>query len=558
MMWVVLAFCCQAAVAAPGQGVDYSVTPVLNGEELAALMVEMQFRGEADGESRLLLPNKWAGTDKLWQSISDLSIEGGRVESDGNATRRVLHSPGAEITVRYRVAANGMADPDHDYAKAIPVVRPGWFFFHGEGVFAVPEGQETAPAGFAWRAWPARWRVASDLDHLARRPGTVADIVESAAIGAPDLQVVVRSVDGASFRLATRGTWNFKPEALADHVAAVMKAQNRYWNAAGRDYFVPVAPLSTDGAHMSVNGTGRTDGFSVASTTHYRLRDATRFLAHEYMHNWVGRELGGSPADKEAEGYWFTEGFTDFLAARTLVQSGIWSLEDYAAEKNATLFRLATSTARALTNAAAADRFWSDPAAQQLPYDRGNIFALWTDERLRPHGGIDAALRAQRRLADRNRTARKTVAAAELFPAAVRTAGGADLVPAIASHIDRGQPIELPASFAGGCLQVETVKRPLFDRGFDIAATNAAGGVIAGVDPRGRAYAAGLRNGMKLVRREAGETGNPAVEFAYRVADAGGERLVRYLPAGHSSVPMQQLKVPVMSSAKRAACAARL
>lgn len=540
------------AAPVPADDVVYSLAPVLTGEALTALAVELTFRGDADGETRLQLPAEWAGTPELWKAVSDLSVAGGTLSGEG-ARRSIAHKPNALLVVRYRLASNGAAEPGPDYAKAQPVVRPGWFFFHGEGLFATPEGRDAAPARFRWAGWPATWKVASDLDHLERQPGTVADIVESAGIGAPDLELVQRQVDGAPFRLAMRGRWSFTPTALADRVAAVMHAENSYWGDKGRAFFVPVAPMVPEGLGRSTNGTGRTDGFAIASTTNYRLEDATQFLAHEYAHSWVPREIGGHLADAEAEGYWLNEGFVDFTAARALVRSGLWSIEDYAKSQNEVLLRLATSPARALDNKTLAARFWSDGSAQQMPYDRGNIFAMWADARLADKGGIDAVLKRQRAMAK----ADGATAAPLLFAVAVSAATGLNLQDAIARHIDRGEPIVLLPKIA--CLDVATVERVVFHRGFDIDATVAAGDVIAGVDRSGRAYAAGLRDGMKLVRREAGEIGNPNVEIAYRVAlSDGAERVLRWQPVAPKPVRLQQLVVPRLDDAARKVCSARL
>lgn len=542
------------AAPAPAD-VSYSLAPVMTEGALTALAVELRFRGDDDGDTRVKLPESFAGTDKLWEAVGDLSVEGGRLVRDGDAAWRVVHRNGATLTVRYRLASRDVVDPGREYEKARPIVRPNWFFFHGEGLFATPEGRDVAPARFRWRDWPEGWRVASDLDHLASRGGTVADILDSAGIGAPDLQLVERRVDGAPFRLAMRGSWTFTADALADRVGAVMQAQNSYWGDRGRPFFVPVAPLVTEGTSRSTHGTGRIDGFAIASTVNLRLEDATQFLGHEYMHSWIGAEIGGPLPEDEASGYWLTEGVTDFLAARTLVRAGLWSLEDYAREQNKVLLRLTVSPARALPNAEIGKRFWSDNDAQQLPYDRGNIFTLWADQRLRP-GGIDAVMRAQRAMADENKRAGRIVPAVTLFPAAVRRAADADLGPALARHIERGEPIALPSRI--GCLSVETVERHPFDRGFDIAATTAAKMVIAGVDPAGAAYAAGLRNGMKLIRRDAGEIGNADVDLVYRVDDGGSERLIRYRPESPQAVRVQQLQVPPLEPADRQACAATI
>lgn len=540
------------AAPAPADGIAYSLAPVMTGGELTAMAVELRLKGDADGETKLRLPDEWAGTPGLWKAVSDVTAEGG-VLSGERAVRTITHRPGATLVVRYRLASNGAAEPGPDYKKAQPIVRPDWFFFHGEGLFATPEGRDNAPASFRWTGWPAGWKVASDLDHLASRPGTVADVVESAGIGAPDLTVVERQVDRAPFRLAIRGSWTFTPVALADRVAAVMHAENAYWGDKGRAFFVPVAPMVPEGLGRSTNGTGRTDGFAIASTTNYRLEDAAQFLAHEYMHSWIPREIGGQLAENEAAGYWLTEGFVDFVGARALVRSGIWSVEDYAEAQNEVLLRLATSPARSLANQALAERFWSDGSAQQMPYDRGNIFALWVDAQFSGKGGIDAVLKRQRTMAKMTQAA----AAPQLFPAAVRAVAGIDLSPVIARHIDRGEPVQLPAKIA--CLEVATVDRTVFHRGFDVDATVAAGNVIVGVNPTGDAYRAGLRNGMKLVRREAGEIGNPKVEIAYRIAGIDGqEQVLRWRPVAPKPVRLQQLVVPKLDAPARKHCMARL
>lgn len=539
------------APALAAERVAYSLSPVMNGGQLTALSVEMRFDGDADGETKIALPDKWAGTPDLWKAVSAFTVEGGNVSGEG-AERRIAHLPNAPLLVRYRLASNGAAEPGPSYQKAQPIVRPGWFFFHGEGLFATPQGRDGAPASFRWSGWPTGWKVASDLDHLARQGGTVSDIVESAGIGAPDLELVEREIDGAPFRLAMRGSWGFTATALADRVAAVMNAENAYWGDKGRAFFVTVAPMLPEGLGRSTNGTGRTDGFAIASTTNFRLEDATQFLGHEYMHSWLPREIGGQLEHNEAEGYWLNEGFVDFTGARALVRSGIWSLEDYAKAQNEVLMRLATSPARGLDNKTLATRFWSDGSAQQMPYDRGNIFALWLDTQLAAKGGVDAVLRKQRAMAK----VANSPGAPALFPAAVREATGVDLSAAIARHIERGEPVMLPAKIA--CLDVKTVERTAFHRGFDVDATSANDNVIAGTDPRGNAYAAGLRDGMKLIRREAGEIGNPAVEIAYRVAADGAERVLRWMPATPVPVRLQQLIVPALDDAPRKACAARL
>jgi predicted metalloprotease with PDZ domain len=547
------------AAAQPGaesaSPVSYTVAPVMEDTALTGLIVEIRFAGDADGETRLDLPANWAGTDSLWRQVEDLRVEGAAsVRDEGGEVRLITHAPGAALAVRYRVKSAYAAEPAFEYQKALPIILPGWFFFHGEGVFATPAGREQAPARFAWAGFPAGWTLASDLDHLGgARPGTVNDVVHSAAIGAPDLVVVRREVGGSPLRIAMRGAWDFTPEAFADAVAAVVQAENALWGDAGRPFVVPMVPLGGAGPGLSYTGTGRGDAFSVASTAGFPLDEASRFLAHEYMHTWIGGEIGDAPREA-ASAFWLTEGFADFYGPRGLLRAGLWTPVDYAAELNRVLLRNASSPARAVPNATIVERFWDDADVHQLPYDRGHLLALLLDHRIRAHTGgradMDDVLRAQRAADARNVQAGSRVDAATLFPTIVQRELGMDVAAELARHVERGEPVTLPADLFGTCARVETATQPDFHRGFDLAATNATR-VITGVDPTSPAYAAGLRDGMRLIRRESGEIGNAAVEIVYRVDDAGTERIIRYLPAGKGRITMQRVVLTPEAASER-------
>ena len=99
-----------------------------------------------------------------------------------------------------------------------------------------------------------------------------------------------------------------------------------------------------------------------------------------------------------------------------------------------------------------------------------------------------------------------------------------------------------------------TEKRRGFSRGFDSAGTRRGDGIISGVDLDGPAYAAGMRDGMRLVGREGGVIGDSSVEIAYRVADSNGERIVRYLPEGKEEHEVQQMVLTADTPEEKARC----
>lgn len=308
---------------------------------------------------------------------------------------------------------------------------------------------------------------------------------------------------------------------------------------------MPLAPLGGSGPSLSYTGTHRADAFSIASTPGFPLAEASRFLAHEYMHTWIGAEVGGPPEGEGAPAFWFTEGFTDFYAGRALLRAGLWTPADFIAELNRVLARYAASPARSLPNAGIAERFWRDPDVQQLPYDRGHLLALLLDHRIRLATGgradMDDAMLAQREQARRNAQAGTRVDAASLFPAVMRQALGIGVGEELTRYVERGEMVLLPADLFGTCAMVRTMTQPEFHRGFDLSATEANGRVITGTDPASTAYAAGLRDGMRILSRDAGVPGDATVEYAYRVDDGGTERVIRYLPQGKGRITIQRV-----------------
>ena len=541
--------------------VRYRLTPVVADGALNALAVEMRFEGDADGATDLALPSQWAEGETLWRFVSGLTVDGAQLDPRGDAVRSLRHRPRAPITVGYRVAITGAADPGREHRKGEPVVRPGWFMAHGEALFAAPAGRLAQPATFAWGAQPQGWTLVSDLDHLAGRTGKVSEIIDSVVVGGTKVTRVDAQVGAAPLRVAVIGEWPASAEAVASMAARIMAAENTLWRDAGQPFLITVTPLGgADSGRISSTGTGKSDAFSIEATTNVDVTRDPHFLAHEYMHTWIPNLVGGLPATDEAREYWFSEGFTDFYASRVLLGAGIWSLEDFAARYNEVLTRYHGSPARNLTADQVMAGFWSNQAAQQSPYDRGRLLAASWDRAVRTASGgarsLDHVLHSQR---DAVRAGAKGTGAT-LFPGQLSAA-----VPGIAvredldRHVVRGETVRLQPGAFGACLTLSNATLPVFDRGFDGEASGRTG-VITGVDPAGPAYAAGLRDGMKRLGRVGGREGDSQIVIGYRVVGAdGAERLIEYRPEGRTSFDLQSVSViPGLSAQQRATCVADL
>jgi predicted metalloprotease with PDZ domain len=532
------------------------MTPVSQPDGSRTLDVEMRLRGDSDGETDLFLPSVWAGTSELWRYATKLRIGGANSVGGSYDHPVVHHRPGARLKIRYRIVSAYDEDPGFAYEKARPMVRKDWFFVHGETVFATPGGDVARPARFKWGKLPKGWTVASDLDHLEGKPTTLANLVNTVAIGGSKLKIVRRDLRGAPLRVAVLGEWSFTPDQLADTVAPIVAAEDAFWGDRSSPFLIAMAPLGDLPSGLSYTGTGRTDAFSIASTSAFELKQAVRFLAHEYMHSWVPIELGGMPEEDEARDYWFSEGFNDYLAAKVLLRAGIWSLAEWAVDKNETLLRYGTSPAKTIKGDEIAARFWTDPNVQQVSYDRGHLLAAKLDSEIAARAGgksLESVLRVQRRAAQDS-----SELATALFRKILSEETGIDIDSDLERYARRGEPLLLPEALFGDCARLIAERRRQFDRGYDAAATRLADGVIAGVAPDGPAYAAGMRDGMRLVRREAGKVGDSTVEMAYRVSDEAGERVIRFLPEGKGEFEVQHLEINAAGPEQEASCKARL
>jgi predicted metalloprotease with PDZ domain len=529
-------------LAAPPAPLVYTVSPVIEDGTVRALAVVLEFRTGAVSETTLALPKEWGGKDKLYEALSDFSVKGAGASisaGDKPEARTVHHRPNSRVRIRYLVHDAAGSKGENAYR---PIVLPQRVELLGETFAVAPaDTKMEQPVEVHFKGFPRRWAFASDLEH-----GHVDfnALLQSITV-AGDFRVLTRQIHGVPLRVAIQGQWSFQDDWLVEQLAAISSAQYDFWKDRPEPYLVTFAQLEggTSGA-----GTGLGDAFAMFATPDFSVHDLVRTLAHEMTHTWIPVRVGKMPEDQRSEAleYWFSEGFADYYAARALVQSRIWSAEDFANGVNLALKRYAGSSARLAPNQQIGDGFWKDSNLQQLPYDRGFLFAIKVDQELRlaNHGAVslDDVVLVMRRHFDQEKTPIR-----QSFIAAM-AAHGVDVKPELSRFIDDGNDIALDGNTFAPCGSVVSGDLPTFHRGFDVDATMKNGMRITGVDPELPAWRAGLRDGMTLLRRDAGTIGDATQEIAYRVMDQGAERVIRYLPQGHGTVRFQSLQLRIDES----------
>jgi predicted metalloprotease with PDZ domain len=532
--------------AAPAPVLTYELSPVMTAGRLTAVAVTLRFQADEDGETRLALPDNWGGKDALYKHLDSLTVEGGTVREDGATRRVVSHAPGAMLVVRYRVSNGYAGDPDAaDDNPYRPIVRPDWFHLLGNTWVVQPDGRGRQAASVTWTGWPKDWAIASDLQHPKKGERlNLGGVIESVALGGRDVKVLSRKVPGGTLRVAMRGAWLFTNAEFTDDVAKVISAQRDFFDDVEGPFLVTLIPVEAPAGWQSVGGAGRGDAFALFSTRGDVGDELRGILGHEHIHSWVPREMVRMPEPEQTD-YWLSEGFTDFYAWRTQLRGGVWSLEQYIAALNDAFREFDGSKARSWPNAKVAEAFWNDGAAQRMPYRRGAFLAMRWDEQLRRESGgridldnVVLGLRNQVRAAE----TWDEVPEARPGLIAMMTARGLDPTEDIARYIDGGEIVPLDGEWFRGCVIVETMQVPVFDRGWDVAKTSSTG-VVTGLDPEHPAYAAGLRDGMKILKREGGAPGDSRVAYVLRVKDGEVERVIRFQPEGKSKMPLRTARL---------------
>lgn len=445
-VWAVSAL---AGLVGPAETIAYQVTPVIQDDVLDGVDVTLSFRGDTDGRTEVRLPETWAGTGRLERTVSEVRVEGARLRRSG-ARLRLRHRGGEPIRLTYRVRQDYAGPPRAGFDRPYrPSTLNDGFTLIGWTIFARVHGHEDQQATFDWGPVPARWTVASDLDHQGGAPVHYDELADSVLMGGRDLRVITREATGGPVRVAVHGAWRLAAETLADRYVRIVEASSGFWGDEGRPWFLAVTPLAGAPGAEAQAGLGLGDGVAVWLSGDMSLEGADHVLVHEQQHAWLPDRVGGL-ADGPAEvlDFWFSEGFTDFYARRTSLRAGLITPEAYLAALDRALEFQAHTPAR-MGNAEVARAFFSDSRAAGVPYQRGLLLAVALDGRMAARSGgardLDDVVQAMRR-----GQGRAPLRLIEAYGAL----GGGDLRPALFHHVDRGEPIRLDPAGFGNCAEV--------------------------------------------------------------------------------------------------------
>lgn len=544
-----------ASAASTRCDLEYRFVPRWDTPDDWVFDVTLSFAAGDRTTTRVRLVSEWGGVYDFHRGIRDVAAPASRHDVEPTKEPNVWvvrHPPGGRVNVRYSLV-NDVPNVDQGAIQHREFYRNmlgrTHFHFFGHGTLLRPEHFaefEPLAACLDFQALPGAWTFASSHGQGSKqlRIEVTPVALRSAVFVGGDFRIHSREVAGRPIFVALRGAWTFEDAKYVDAVATVVSAHRTFWSDHAFPYYL-MTLLPNRVERGSTGGTGLHKSFAMHASNEFSVPGASfdQIVAHEHLHSWIPRRIGtmGRP---EARRYWFSEGFTNYLTRHLQLRAGMTGLEDYARDMNRAFSEYWLSSARDLDNAQVADRFWSDNAAQRIPYLRGEFVALLWSKRLRGQpGGLEGVLKSLRLEADAFSSEpdeRAPDLAVNRLAAALRAKLG-DVVDAdLAAHIEAGRPVEVGEDFLGPCFVGTRVPKPRFEVGFDMA-TSLGPRRLKGVVPGSNAEKAGLRDGMQLGGWSIYGDGMREVEID--VIEDGRRRTVRYLPASAEPVQVPQFRV---------------
>jgi predicted metalloprotease with PDZ domain len=416
-----VALCAAAGVAdvaaqAPADTLIYNVAVTEAGPHLS---VEARFIVAAGTSIFLDAPPAGAGTSVTAFGASDDRGLPLRTQRTGGGWVIARRGPGA-VRFRYQLAftdsvSSGSTASGLDTTRLYAVTRS--LFVAPDPVLYRKLGQPYPLVRLAFLL-PAGWRLVANWDSvgpvLAPRSGD--DLLEGTVAAAPDYRLYDGSAGGTAYTVAVRGSRAFTDSALVDLVSAGLRL------GAATLGPVPVPRVT----YISDTGRkGRTSG-SLQGTASIGLlwepgemleRSRSHDTFHETLHLWFGGAM-------EAERWW-TEGVTDYLAAR-LYAAWRGDQRELAALCYESLRNYARIPHRlTMTMAAEARSLPGGDNTIRLVYRKGMLAGLLLDAAVRrgSHAGATLDDVARRLLATARTRRSKTIAEAEIGDAVAEEGG---------------------------------------------------------------------------------------------------------------------------------------
>lgn len=299
--------------------INYKITP-LNDRPVSAIKVETEIIGDIDGEVILDLPYAWASAS-YYQQIKNVKLEYpiGKLKFRNQNSNEAIFNTGKINTIRfsyeiYQKSSNPL-DVHETIIRQNLIHSPGW------GLFATPgdlKREDIVEYNVKWSNVPKAWQAISDygLGKNIKFKATPIGLYD-AIYATGDLRIY-KIVDKKNLvYLSLHGQFDLKDQEIAFYANKIIKAQRVFFHDNDFPYYLISLVEGDQPRHMG--GTGLTHSFTAYIPQGVDKQDYITLLAHEHLHNWIGKKIRNT-SDLN---YWWSEGFTDYYSRVLALRSGV-------------------------------------------------------------------------------------------------------------------------------------------------------------------------------------------------------------------------------------------
>ncbi|HJD61886.1 MAG TPA: M61 family peptidase [Rickettsia endosymbiont of Columbicola hoogstraali] len=246
---------------------------------------------------------------------------------------------------------------------------PGW------RLFATPRDlkkEDIVEYNVEWSNIPEAWQTISDygLGKNIKFKATQIGLYD-AIYAAGDLRVYKIVNKKNPVYLSLHGQFDLKDQEIASYTDKIIKDRRAFFHDNDFPYYLISLVEGDQPRHMG--GTGLTHSFTAFIPQGLNKQYYTTLLAHEHLHNWIGKKIRNT----SGLNYWWSEGFTDYYSRVLALRSGVITVEEFVEEFNQFFKDYYLSPVINEPNSKIEEDFWRNYAVSKLPYYRGFIFALY-------------------------------------------------------------------------------------------------------------------------------------------------------------------------------------
>lgn len=530
----------------------YEFAPSLNADNVHELRVRVSFNGDLDGETQIQLGGSWADEQETWKRFKNLSLDGHGQSSQMTQTKAVIevrHPPNADLTFSYTFSATDMRNPrdDIEYFYA-PVLQQDIVHLIGVTSLAIPvlEGVEQYAIDVNWVGIPDSWETTDTLPDRPVHPGELRRQVFVAG----EASMFTKSGPQNSLVIVKAGNHAFQSQAFAETVTHILAELTALWQDRETKFLVTLLGTPRQSSFSSFVGTGRYDSFASAASGDIDLDFLSLFIAHEVTHHWMPDKLGVRPNCTSGKctdrTRWFSEGFTDFIATRVMVESGYWSRADFVKFSNVYLHEYYSSSAKHATAAAIEEKFWSDWNHERQPYWRGFILAMnWNSEISATSQGkasLTDVLLDMKTKADIAPTKVRPVLSSTYIAKQISEVAARDVHEDIEAYYVLGGLLKPRPDWFGECAELRVLPIPEYNVSFNTEITLDTG-IVTGVVQGSNADKAGLKNGQIFLEKISGGGGDTSVPLVLKVSEQDRVFEVSFIPVGNKVLDVPQFEL---------------